>query len=133
MCGVDHTESVRERAVGGFVPYFHEQAGLPTAKAFDLGVGLYGAAIVANVLCCYWMAVAGRRTLYLIGQALSLLVLLVTGVVGSFKASEAGTGWALGSLIMLLAVVFDSTLGPVSVLLIVYLFLNVRPTCLEPI
>jgi SP family general alpha glucoside:H+ symporter-like MFS transporter len=115
-CVVWITQNLCGSALWGFAPYFYEQAGLPTAKAFDLGVGLYGAAIVANVLCWYWMAVAGRRTLYLIGQALSLVLLLVTGVVGCLKASEAGTQWALGSLIILLAVVFDSTLGPVSLL-----------------
>lgn len=115
-CVVWITQNLCGSALWGFAPYFYEQAGLPTARAFDLGVGLYGAAIVANVLCWYWMAVAGRRTLYLVGQALSLVVLLVTGVVGCLKASEAGTEWALGSLIILLAVVFDSTLGPVSLL-----------------
>ena len=112
-CVVWITQNLCGSALWGFAPYFYEQAGLPTAKAFDLGVGLYGAAILANFLCWYLIGIAGRRTLYLLGQLLSLVVLLVTGAVGCLNTS-ASTSWTLGSLIIVLAIVFDSTLGPVS-------------------
>jgi MFS transporter, SP family, general alpha glucoside:H+ symporter len=114
-CVVWITQNLCGSALWGFAPYFYEQAGLPTSKAFDLSVGLYGAAIFANVLCWYWMSIAGRRTLYLIGLVLSLLVLVITGGVGCMHTST-GSSWALGSLIIVLAVIFDSTLGPVRIL-----------------
>lgn len=116
-CVVWITQNLCGSALWGFAPYFYEQAGLPTAKAFDLGVGLYGAAILANFLCWYWIAIAGRRTLYLIGQVLSILILLITGSIGCLPTSP-GVSWTLGSLIIILAIVFDTTLGPVCYTLV---------------
>jgi MFS transporter, SP family, general alpha glucoside:H+ symporter len=107
------TQNLCGSALWGFAPYFYEQAGLSTTKAYDLSVGLYGLAIIANFLCWIWMKVAGRRTLYLIGLVWTLIILLATGSVGTIPTKPA-TSWTLGSLIIVLAFIFDTTLGPVS-------------------
>ena len=112
-CVVWVTQNLCGSALWGFAPYFYEQAGLATTRSFDLSVGLYGLAIIANLLLWIWMRIAGRRTLYLIGLILTFTILMITGGVGTLPETPA-VSWTLGSLIIILAFVFDTTLGPVS-------------------
>jgi MFS transporter, SP family, general alpha glucoside:H+ symporter len=58
------------------------------------------------------MKIAGRRTLYLVGLAWTFISLIATGSVGTIPTKTASS-WTLGSLIVVLAFVFDTTLGPV--------------------
>jgi SP family general alpha glucoside:H+ symporter-like MFS transporter len=108
------TQNLCGSALWGFAPYFYEQAGLSTTKAYDLSVGLYGLAIIANFLCWIWLKIAGRRTLYLVGLVWTFIIMVVTGSVGTIPTKPA-TSWSLGSPIVLLAFIFNTTLGPVSV------------------
>jgi MFS transporter, SP family, general alpha glucoside:H+ symporter len=112
-CVVWMTQNLCGSALWGFAPYFYEQAGLSATSSFDLSVGLYGLAIIGNLLLWIWMRMAGRRTLYIIGLVLTITVLMVTGGVGTMPTSPA-TSWTLGSLIVVLAFIFDTTLGPVG-------------------
>jgi SP family general alpha glucoside:H+ symporter-like MFS transporter len=61
-----------------------------------------------------WMKVAGGRTLYLVGLGCSLIILAATGGVGTIPTTPV-TSWTLGSLTVVLAFVFDTTIGPVRV------------------
>lgn len=108
------TQNLCGSALWGFAPYLYEQAGLSTTKAYDLSVGLYGLAIIANFLCWIWMKIAGRQTLYLVGLVWTFIIPVVPGSVGTIP-TKAATLWTLGSLIVVLAFTFDTTLGPVSV------------------
>lgn len=106
------TQSVCGSALTGFAAYFYEQAGFSTSRAFDLAVGMYGLAILGAIMSWIWMRYAGRRTLYLVGLVGCLIVLIVGGIVASLPETNA-TSWALGSLIILLTFIYDSTIGPV--------------------
>lgn len=98
-------------ALWGFAPYFYKQTELTTTKSYDLSVDLYGPTIIANILCWVWMKIAGRRTLYLVGLVWSFVIL---GTILTKPASS----WTHGSLIVVLAFPFDTTLDPVSVPLV---------------
>jgi SP family general alpha glucoside:H+ symporter-like MFS transporter len=101
----------------GYAAYFYEQAGFDTASSFNLAVGMYAGAICAGVLAWVGMRKIGRRTLYLGGLIVSLVILTATGIVGTLPETDA-TSWALGSLIIVLTFVYDFTIGPVCYVLV---------------
>jgi len=101
----------------GYAAYFYEQAGFDTANSFNLAIGMYAGAIVAGILSWVGMRHIGRRTLYIAGLSVSLIILLITGIVGTFKETKA-TSWAIGSLVIILTFVYDFTIGPVCYVLV---------------
>ncbi|KIY00561.1 uncharacterized protein Z520_03224 [Fonsecaea multimorphosa CBS 102226] len=116
-CMVWCTQALCGSSMTGFAAYFYEQAGFDTADSFNLAVGMYGGAICAGILAWVGMRKIGRRTLYLGGLVGSLIILIVTGIVGTFKETDS-TSWALGSLIIVLTFVYDFTVGPVCYVLV---------------
>jgi SP family general alpha glucoside:H+ symporter-like MFS transporter len=54
----------------------------------------------------------GRRVLYLAGLAGMFATLIVIGALGSCEQST-GVSWAIGCLLLVLALVYDLTIGPV--------------------
>ncbi|OAL39371.1 hypothetical protein AYO20_01241 [Fonsecaea nubica] len=116
-CMVWCTQALCGSSMTGYAAYFYEQAGFDTADSFNLAVGMYAGAICAGILAWIGMRKIGRRTLYLGGLAGSLVILIVTGIVGTFKESDS-TSWALGSLIIVLTFVYDFTVGPVCYVLV---------------
>ena len=101
----------------GYAPYFCVQAGFNPQRAFDLSLGMYGLAIIAQVLSWFSMRVVGRRRLYIAGLALSFVTLMVAGGIGT-RPSTASSSWALASMLIFLTFVYDSTIGPVCYVLV---------------
>jgi MFS transporter, SP family, general alpha glucoside:H+ symporter len=60
----------------------------------------------------------GRRTLYLWGLSLSFIILIAAGGVGTMSDSNSTGSWVLGSLIIFLTFVYDSTIGPICYTLV---------------
>jgi MFS transporter, SP family, general alpha glucoside:H+ symporter len=116
-CCVWITQAMCGSALTGYAAYFYEAAGFDTANSFNLAVGMYGIAILGHIMSWFWMRRVGRRTLYLVGLALSFIILIAAGVVGTIKET-AGTSWALGSMIIVLTGVYDATIGPVCYVLV---------------
>ncbi|OCK75447.1 MFS alpha-glucoside transporter-like protein [Lepidopterella palustris CBS 459.81] len=115
-CGVWMTQSICG-VMTGYATYFYTRAGLPTEGAFNLSTAMYGAGILGAFLSWFLMRIAGRRMLYLWGVALCAVVLAVAGFVGTRKESAA-VSWVLGSLIVLVTFIYDSTIGPICYALV---------------
>jgi MFS transporter, SP family, general alpha glucoside:H+ symporter len=116
-CMVWVTQAMCGSTLTGYAAYFYEAAGFDVANSFNLTVGMYGIAICGHIMSWFWMRRIGRRTLYLTGLVLSFLILVAGGAVGTVRQTEA-TSWALGSLIIVLTGVYDSTIGPVCYVLV---------------
>lgn len=101
----------------GYAVYFFEQAGFNTTVSFNLAIIMFGMGIVGGVLSWVLMRKVGRRDLYLGGLCLCLATVIVGGVVSTLPHSR-GTAWAIGSLIIFLTFVYDTTLGPVCYVLV---------------
>jgi SP family general alpha glucoside:H+ symporter-like MFS transporter len=97
----------------GYSTTFYEQAGLPTVDAFDMSMGLYAIAAVGTLLSWWVMTFVGRRRIYLIGTATMCVILFVVGMLGIAPKSNKAVSWAVGSMILVFAFVYDSTVGPV--------------------
>jgi MFS transporter, SP family, general alpha glucoside:H+ symporter len=96
----------------GYSAYFFEQAGLPTTIAFDFSMGLYSIAIIGVFISWWVMTYLGRRTIYLGGLSMLLLVLL--GVGFSSLAHSTSANYATGSLLLVFTFFYDITIGSVG-------------------
>jgi len=96
----------------GWATYFMIQAGLTDTNAFSLGVGASAMGFAGTVGSWFLMPHFGRRTLYLWGQIVMFIVLMIIGGLG-VPAQTSGISWGSGASILILTFVYDFTVGPV--------------------
>lgn len=95
--------------------YFYQQAGMSTEHSFTFTLVQYGLGAIGTMLSWVLMIHIGRRTLYISGIAAMFALLIVIGSVGAAidsKTHEAAS-WAIGSMLLILTMVYDMTVGPV--------------------
>ncbi|KAL1887232.1 hypothetical protein Sste5346_010349 [Sporothrix stenoceras] len=111
----------------GYSTYFYENAGLPTAKSFDMSLAQYGIGFFGTLFSWVLMSHLGRRTLYVGGLFTLCGLLMIVGFIslapgastiitnadGSTQSSNIATAWATGSMLLVYTFVYDSTVGPV--------------------
>ncbi|KAH8660555.1 hypothetical protein BX600DRAFT_438768 [Xylariales sp. PMI_506] len=102
---------------GGNVTYFLQQAGFSNEKSFDFGLGHNAIGVVGTLLSWWVMQYVGRRTLYLWGLVIMLVILIVIGFMGIPEPSDA-IAYASGTLLMIFTLTFDITVGPVCYCLV---------------
>ncbi|OJJ42233.1 hypothetical protein ASPZODRAFT_2122619 [Penicilliopsis zonata CBS 506.65] len=107
------TQSICGSTFIGYSTTFYEQAGLPTVDAFDMSMAQYAIAGIGTLLSWWVMTFVGRRKIYLVGTATMCVVLFIVGMLGIAPKSNTTVSWAIGSMILVLAFVYDSTVGPV--------------------
>lgn len=96
-----------------FSSYFFERAGLNTAYSFDLTMAQYGLGAVGVFIAWASLPRIERRTLFIIGQVLMMIILLVIGFIGVGLKGQAAS-WATGALLLLYVFVYDITVGPLT-------------------
>jgi len=101
----------------GWGTYFMTQVGLTENNAYSLGVAQSAMGFVGTVGSWFLMPHFGRRTLYLWGQIVMLVGLIVIGGLGVPKL-DSGTGWGIGALMLILTFTYDFTIGPVCYCLV---------------
>lgn len=121
----------------GFSTYFYKNAGLPTEQAFNLTLAQYGLGFFGTIGSWVLMSYFGRRTLYLGGLIVLMVLLIGIGgagfapandtIVQTKRAAGPATGsagaaevkvnvaasWAVGSLLLVFTLIYDFTVGPV--------------------
>lgn len=102
---------------GGNATYFLEQAGFDNEQSFNFGLG-QNAVNVFGTICSWWvMQLVGRRSLYLWGLLIMLVLLLAVGFMGIPEPSNA-IAYGSGALLMLFTLTFGVTVGPVCYCLV---------------
>lgn len=96
----------------GWGTYFMTHVGLSNNDAYSLGVAQSAFGFIGTVGSWFLMPHFGRRTLYIWGQAVMFVGLMIIGGLGIPKLA-AGTGWGTGALMLILTFVYDFTVGPV--------------------
>lgn len=99
--------------VVGFAAYFYNKIGFSQKQSFDLSIGMQGVAIFGAILSFVLMRFVGRRTLYLVGLAVQLVILVVAGTISVFPETD-GTLWATAAMIIIFIFVFDIMVGPMT-------------------
>jgi MFS transporter, SP family, general alpha glucoside:H+ symporter len=95
----------------GYSTYFYEQAGLSSENSFTFTMVQYVIGFVGTVIAWSLVGHFGRRTLYTGGLAALCLLLLAIGGLGF--SSSTSSQWAVGSLLLVFALVYNCTVGPV--------------------
>ena len=97
----------------GYSTYFYEKAGLSTSYSFDFSIIQYCLGIVGAVISWILSNSVGRATIYIGGMGIQTIILWLTGILG-FVHQTTAIGWAVGSLLLVFTLVYDSTVGPVT-------------------
>ncbi|KAK9423814.1 putative Major facilitator superfamily (MFS) profile domain-containing protein [Seiridium unicorne] len=118
VCGVWACQVLCGSAYSGYSSYFFQQAGLDVSNAFTLTLAQYCIGAVGVLASWFLMGWFGRRTLYLAGLAIMVVVLAIIGFAGLAGRSNIGAQWAIGSMILVYTFVYDSTVGPVCYALV---------------
>jgi SP family general alpha glucoside:H+ symporter-like MFS transporter len=97
----------------GYSTYFYEQAGLSKDNAFTMSMAQFALGAIGTI--CSWVLMQwfGRRTLYIGGQIIMSVVLLIIGFLGIISRANTGAQWAVGSLLLIYTFTYDATVGPV--------------------
>lgn len=95
----------------GYAVYFFELAGLETAQAFNLGVGLLAVGFVGT--CLSWPLIAnfGRRPIYNYGLIILTILVLLVGILDVVPYTQ-NVIWAQSSMMVIYNFFYDLTIGP---------------------
>ncbi|CEJ89537.1 Putative General alpha-glucoside permease [[Torrubiella] hemipterigena] len=113
VCAVWSVQAVCGASFMGYSTYFYKKVGLDDHGAFSMSLGQYGLGAVGTLLSWSLMGRFGRRTLYLYGQALLCILLLIIGFASLAGRSNIASQWAIGSMLLVFTFIYDSTVGPV--------------------
>ena len=95
-------------------------AGLPGAKAFDMGVGFLAVGFVGTCLSWILLTRYGRRRIYNIGLGVLVLLMFIIGIldcVPNYK-KRPGVIWAQATVMVIWNGIYDLTIGPVCFVII---------------
>ena len=96
-----------------YAVYFFETAGLSTADAFSMNVGLTCMGLVGTLASYILISYAGRRTIFLWGNITISILVFTIGVLGVIPhANTSRLSWGISSLIVLTNLVYDMSVGP---------------------
>jgi SP family general alpha glucoside:H+ symporter-like MFS transporter len=90
-------------------------AGLPTRKAFDMGIGFLGVGFLGT--CLSWILIVhfGRRRIYNIGLACLAVLQILIGILDCAPnwKNRPNVIWTESSLLVIWNFIYDLTIGPV--------------------
>lgn len=95
----------------GYSSFFYVQAGLSSSNAFTFTMVQYILGFIGTLLSWTLMTRYGRRTLYIAGLVILLVLLVIIGGLGF--ASGTAAQWAIGSLLLVFCMAYNCTVGPV--------------------
>lgn len=98
--------------------YFFQQAGLDSDKAFDMGIGFLAVGFVGTIVSWFLMLRYGRRSIYLHGLSVLVVLQLLIGILDCIPGRPAGVAWAESSLMLVWNFFYDVSVGPICFTLI---------------
>ncbi|KAI1685896.1 Sugar-tr domain containing protein [Pyrenophora tritici-repentis] len=109
----------------GFSTYFYEQAGIASSHAFTLSLAQFALGLIGVIISWALMSHFGRRTLYLSGQTLTCLFVLLIGILACIPQPRTNTtstftplNWSIAALLLAFTLTYDATLGPICYALV---------------
>lgn len=99
--------------ITSYSTYFYQQAGMAVENSFNMSLGQYGMGLLGTIAAWFMMNWFGRRTIYLYGQIILGIVLLIIGCVGTVGRENFAAQWTIGSLLIVHTFLYDCTVGPI--------------------
>ncbi|CUM57867.1 unnamed protein product [Debaryomyces tyrocola] len=94
--------------------YFFSQAGLNSDDTYKLNLGVTGIAFTGTF--CSWFLIRrfGRRTIYVSGYFMLVLMLFLIGILAVPAENNANVRWAQAALTMIWVATYALTIGPLA-------------------
>jgi SP family general alpha glucoside:H+ symporter-like MFS transporter len=93
--------------------YFFEQAGVSTSDSYKLNVGGYAMAFIGTLSSWFMMRYLGRRTLFVSGLAIIVVLLFLIGFL-DLAYPNSGAVWAQAVFVLLWLFAYSASVGPVG-------------------
>ncbi|KAF2147634.1 sugar transporter [Myriangium duriaei CBS 260.36] len=116
-CNVWAVQVLSGGALMNYSAYFYSRAGMSSTTAFSFQCAQYGLGMLGTITSWFLMTKFGRRTLYLFGQSVGLLVFAAMGILACFLSGDKAS-WTMGSLLLAFTLSYDLTVGPVCYTLV---------------
>lgn len=113
VCFTWAAQSLCGSALMGYSTYFYEQAGMSADNAFTMSMVLYILGAIGTISSWPLMTRFGRRTLYVSGLGIQMILLLIIGFLGIISRESIPAQWAIGSLLLAYTFTYDATVGPI--------------------
>jgi MFS transporter, SP family, general alpha glucoside:H+ symporter len=99
----------------GYATYFFTLAGLPTDKAFDMGIGFLAVGFAGTCLSGVLLMYFGRRRIYNTGLCVLAILQIVIGILDCVPSyiDKPSVIWAQSSLMVIWNFIYDLSIGPV--------------------
>ncbi|USP75370.1 uncharacterized protein yc1106_02644 [Curvularia clavata] len=97
----------------GYSTYFFQQAGLSDSNAFSMSLGQYAIGGVGVLAAWILIQRVGRRTLYVFGDLVMVILLCIIGGLGVIPKGNVSAQWGIGAMLLLFAAAYNCTVGPV--------------------
>jgi SP family general alpha glucoside:H+ symporter-like MFS transporter len=97
----------------GYSTVFYLAAGLSESASFDMSMVQYAVGAIGTIGSWFLMARFGRRTLYLYGVFFLFCLLMIIGFTALAPRTNSAANWAIGSMLLVFAIIYDSSVGPV--------------------
>ncbi|KAM0326267.1 hypothetical protein ACHAQA_006864 [Verticillium albo-atrum] len=97
----------------GYSTYFYQQAGLAVEASFSMSLGQYALGAIGTISSWFLMRWFGRRTLYLSGQLIMVILLMTIGFASLASRDNVAAQWAIGSLLLVYTLTYNCTVGPI--------------------
>jgi len=111
------TNSMIGWVITSFFAYFYEQAGLPSAKAFDMELGQGGLGFICAFFAFFISGKVGRRTQLLTGLVINAVLMFLIAILSCTKQNR-GLGYAESVLALLWWGVFQLLTAPAQYVII---------------
>lgn len=68
---------------------------------------------IGTVSSWFLMKPFGRRDIYIVGQTVLVVIMLITAILGTVDRESQGAQWGIGALLIIFTFVYDISVGPV--------------------
>ncbi|KAF3007639.1 hypothetical protein E8E13_008560 [Curvularia kusanoi] len=122
----------------GFSTYFYEQAGLNAKYAYTLSLVQFALGLLGVFASWFLISYIGRRAIYLSGQAILFLCVILIGILATIQYERQDTSstgkaprdatttsqsknaipWVIAGFLLVFTAVYDATIGPLCYTLV---------------
>jgi len=113
VCVAWMTQALCGSSFMGYSTYFYQQAGMAVENSFNMSLVQYALGFIGTLTSWFLMTHIGRRKLYFGGQIVMAVFLVTIGCVALAGKENTTAQWAIGSLLLVYALTYNCTVGPV--------------------
>ncbi|GME74521.1 unnamed protein product [Ambrosiozyma monospora] len=105
-------QSLTGSSLMGYSTYFYTQAGLDTSMSFTFSIIQYVLGLIGTIGSWFLSQKLGRFSIFFGGLCTQTILMLTVGILGCYESDA--TSWAVGSMLLFFAFVYDLTVGPIT-------------------